>query len=134
MLRCYKKMTKAVSRTWGFVFNNYTEEEYEALKVLPGASYIFLAKEIGRVSKIPHLHGCITFTSARRLSSLKDINRKIHWLVPSNRAAWVQYSKKQNNYIEIKNYKPRPPKRKVATASLPNILPGGWPTIDLNLR
>lgn len=64
------------SPNWCFTINNYTEEEYVALRGLVEsdvAKYIILGKEVGE-SGTPHLQGYVQFVRKKRLGGVKRLS------------------------------------------------------------
>lgn len=93
--------TKLRARKWCFTLNNYTNEEYEELKnkLTQQSQYFIIGKEIGKESKIEHLQGYVEFENARRLTSLKELNKRIHWeKTKGNKESNIRYCTKDNNY------------------------------------
>ncbi|AVH76405.1 putative Rep [Circoviridae TaCV2] len=94
-LKKQKKLRAAV-----FTLNNYTEEEYESLKLLE-CKYIIIAKEVG-MKGTPHLQGYVEFQKQVRYSNLFKINKRIHWEERrGTQQQAIDYCKKEGNYIEI---------------------------------
>lgn len=89
----------AKASRWCFTINNYTEEEHELLKALE-CNYLVIGKEVGE-NGTPHLQGFVTFKGQKRLSAMKEINRRAHWEPAkgtSEQAA--NYCKKDGDYFE----------------------------------
>lgn len=81
--------------------NNYTEEEYEALKGMTQVRYMVIGKEVGE-SGTPHLQGYVEFLNSKKLATLKNINSRIHWERRFGTAKQAAtYCKKEGNFIEI---------------------------------
>lgn len=88
------------SRAWCFTLNNWTEEEYEALKKYK-CDYIVIGKEIG-AEGTPHLQGYIEFSGGKRFSTLKKAFPKVHWEPRKSTAEKAAaYCKKDGIFIEI---------------------------------
>lgn len=64
--------TDSQSRNWFITLNNYTEVEYETMRLyfLKAKTYI-LCKEIGEEKKVPHLHAYGWFKNNIRFSTMK---------------------------------------------------------------
>lgn len=67
----------ARARNYCFTLNNYTQEEYEALKELE-CPYIIMGLETGE-NGTKHIQGYVEFKLQRSILSLKKINKRIHW-------------------------------------------------------
>ena len=79
---------------WCYTLNNYTEEESEAL--WKEGTYQIQGYEKGSEGT-PHIQGYIEFKNAKRLSTLKKINPRIHWEIRrGNQKAAIQYCKKSD--------------------------------------
>lgn len=89
----------AVSRTWCFTLNNWTEEDYLSLKNL-SFSYLLIGKEVSS-SGTPHLQGYVTLQKPSRLSALKKVNARAHWEVARSVEASKRYCKKDGDYKEF---------------------------------
>lgn len=86
-------------KNWFFTFNNYLTHGYngdmifDILKKIC-TKFVF-QEEIGDESKIIHLQGYINFSKKIRLSALKKlISDKIHWEIPRNNDACIEYCQK----------------------------------------
>lgn len=60
-----------------FTLNNYTQEEENALKNIE-CDYIIFGHEVGE-ENTPHLQGYIEFGFSKKLTALKNFNKRIHW-------------------------------------------------------
>lgn len=88
------------ARKWCFTFNNYSEAEYNDLKesLTQQTQYFIIGKETGKEGT-PHLQGYIEFKHPRRLSTLKELNKKIHWeITKGSKEKNIIYCSKDNNY------------------------------------
>lgn len=73
-------MTKR-SRGWCWTLNNYSEEEYENIKIALHTNTVekwIIGKEVGN-SNTPHLQGYIYFKNGRTFERMKDLINKAHW-------------------------------------------------------
>lgn len=83
-----------------FTLNNYTEEEYETIKNW-SCKYLVVGKEVGE-NGTPHLQGYVEWKSSKLLSTLKNLNNRIHWERRQGTALQAStYCKKDNDFIEI---------------------------------
>lgn len=69
-----------VSKSWCFTLNNYTDEDECIIKEFE-YNYLVYGREIAPTTKTPHLQGFVTFKKSMRLSGLKTLHEKIHWIV-----------------------------------------------------
>lgn len=97
-------MSEGVSKTWGFVLNNYTPEEEQQLKDLE-CKYIVFGHEVGEEKKTPHLQGHVVFTKAYRLSGLKKLNTRINWKLTIGEEFSANYCMKDKDYFLKDNRK-----------------------------
>lgn len=89
-----------MNRNYCFTLNNWTEEEYLALKKLDFL-YMVVGKEVGE-SGTPHLQGYVEFQNGKRLSSLKKINNRIHWEARmGTQTEAINYCMKEKNFEEF---------------------------------
>jgi len=58
------------SKYWCYTLNNYTEEQYEAFKLVPAQYHVF-GREVGACGT-PHLQGYIEFEKAIRMNGVKN--------------------------------------------------------------
>lgn len=84
------------SRSWFFTFNNYKEIDIVLLltQITPCISYIF-QEELGE-KKTKHLQGCLKYKNAKTFSSMKKLNKNIHWEVCKNFKNSVNYCNKND--------------------------------------
>lgn len=81
-------------RKWCFTLYNYSALDIDTLtQTFSKEKYIF-QEETG-ISGKPHLQGYVEFKNARYLSSLKKINKEIHWEETRNEKASIQYCQKE---------------------------------------
>lgn len=84
-------------KRWCLTFNNYTNEEYVSLKngLDSRSTGYILGLEIGE-SGTKHVQGYVEFKGLIELSSLKKINKKIHWeKAKGNKEANIKYCSKE---------------------------------------
>lgn len=89
------------SKNYCYTFNNYTEEDYENILLIP-CVYHIVAREIGEKEGTPHLQGFIIFKSQRYFNSVCKLLKGCH--VEKCRGSPLQnieYCKKQGNFYEI---------------------------------
>lgn len=87
------------ARNCVFTLNNYTEEEWFAIKAWK-CDYLIVGKERGE-NNTPHLQGYVEWHSAKKWSTLKKLNSRIHW--ESRRGTAKQasdYCKKDGDFFE----------------------------------
>lgn len=65
------------SRNFCFTLNNYTNDEFEGIK-LWDCKYLIFGKEVGE-SGTPHLQGYVSFANAKTLTALKKFSARAHW-------------------------------------------------------
>lgn len=97
-------------RGWVFVWNNYTEANWEMLK-LWDCRYLIMGKEIAPTTGTPHIQGYVYFDNARTKGSMnKKLNK--NWNEGAKGTAWQNhaYSTKDGEFFE-KGEKPRQGKR-----------------------
>lgn len=96
--------TPSRARRVCFTLNNWKEEDLDTL-TREFDMYI-IGKECGE-GGTPHLQGYAEFKNPRYFSSLKNINKRIHWeIAKGNRQQNIQYCSKEGNYIST--FKERP--------------------------
>jgi len=61
----------AKSQRWVVVVNNWTPEEFEALKVVPSCTFAILGKEVG-AQGTPHIQGYMEFDTRKELLWMKN--------------------------------------------------------------
>lgn len=82
-----------------FTLNNYTASEVESIKNWE-AKYIIFGYEKGE-SGTPHIQGYVEWKNARKLSTLKNLNDRIHWEARKGSAFQAsEYCKKEGNIWE----------------------------------
>lgn len=92
------------SKNWCFTFNNYTNEEYEALLLFLKepknmAPKFLIGKEVGEKGT-PHLQGYVEFEKKVRMDECKKINNKIHWeIAKGNTEQNIKYCTKDKNFF-----------------------------------
>ena len=99
---------------WCYTLNNYTEEEKENL--WKEGTYQIQGYEKGS-NGTPHIQGYIEFKNAKRLSTLKKINPRIHWEIRrGNQKAAIQYCKKEGDWKEAGQKKNQGRRSDISTA------------------
>lgn len=90
------------ARRWLWTLNNYTVEEFDTLhKKFSKEKFYIIGKEIGEKCGTPHLQGYVEFKNARSFSSMKKINRRIHWqIADGDRESNVKYCSKDEEYVK----------------------------------
>lgn len=71
-------MSDIRSCRWAFTLNNPTDSEIDALTALE-CEYIIMGKEHMEEGLTPHIQGYVVFKNAKRFSTLKHFNSRIHW-------------------------------------------------------
>lgn len=92
-------MLNMSTRNVCFTLNNYSEEEEKDIQSLD-CGYLVYGYEIGE-NGTPHLQGYIEFRGSKRWTTLKNLNKRIHW--ESRRGSSQQainYCKKDGKYFE----------------------------------
>lgn len=83
-----------------FTLNNWTPGEYQTIEKLD-VKYMVVGKEIGE-NGTPHLQGYVEFKTAKRFTTLKKLNARIHWEARKGTAEQAaEYCKKDGDFIEI---------------------------------
>lgn len=88
-------------KRWIFTLNNYTDDDeakFQALECL----FLIYGREVGD-SGTPHLQGCVSFKTTKRLSSLKKICARSHWERCVDFEAAVNYCMKEDAAPFIKD-------------------------------
>ena len=83
---------------WCFTLNNWNMDELDVLMDVFKNDIYYIGKEEGDEGT-EHLQGCVKLKKQKRLSTLKKINRRIHW--EGCKGTWdqnVTYCTKDNNY------------------------------------
>lgn len=112
-----------MNRNYCFTLNNWTEEEYLALKKIEFV-YMVVGKETGTTGT-PHLQGYVEFQNSKRLTSLKKFNSRIHWEPRRDtQEEAIEYCKKDNEYEEF-GTKKNQGKRTDLNALRDEIMAGG---------
>lgn len=89
------------ARNWCFTLNNPTSNDEDELKALKGVKYMCVGHEVGD-SGTPHLQGYVQFKDAKTISSLKKVNKAIHWEIARGSADQAsEYCKKDGKFWEI---------------------------------
>lgn len=88
------------ARNCCFTLNNYTDEEFYAIKAW-SCDYLIIGREVGE-NGTPHLQGYVEWTSAKKWSTLKRLNSRIHWEKRRGTAKQASdYCKKDGDFIEV---------------------------------
>lgn len=69
------------SRKWVFTVNNYTEDEWNALKrwCLVNTKYAIMGKEVGPQCGTPHIQGYLSANKPHRRSGMVEVCRRARW-------------------------------------------------------
>ncbi len=86
------------SRSWCYTLNNWTEEEYEAIKAI-ACTYHVVGKEVG-LNETPHLQGCVTLQTPVRFNAFRRLVPRAHVEIVRNVQASRTYAKKEGNFWE----------------------------------
>lgn len=72
--------TRTQSKKWVLTLNNYTKDEFNSLNSYfeKNCTKYILADEVGQ-SGTNHIQGCVHFNVRKAISTLKGINKRIHW-------------------------------------------------------
>ena len=108
--------TDGQSCNWVGTLNNYTEEEYEALKLVE-CKYMVMGKEIAPTTGTPHLQMHFSFHENMRLSMMKNqVNKRAWWHVMNAKkpSKSINYCKEDGVFFE----KGTPPMDPVTKGSL----------------
>lgn len=93
-------MTKR-SRGWCWTLNNYTESEYNKIKMDMHSNTVekwIIGKEVGS-NGTPHLQGYIYFKNGRSFESVKNMIQKAHWESAKGKPDQnYNYCSKENNF------------------------------------
>lgn len=90
------------ARRWCFTYNNPPVNWKEKFGGLKSMTYLLVGMENAPNTGTPHLQGYIEFSSGCRLSTLKRIDKSIHWEICNGTAAQnVAYCKKGGMFEEI---------------------------------
>lgn len=112
-----------VSKTWCFTLNNYSPLEEQQISEMPGVSYLIYGREVATTGT-RHLQGYVTFATAKRLTGVRKLNSRAHWEIARSVEASIRYCKKDGDFVEVDNRKPRLRAPTVRTH---------FPSIDLRL-
>ena len=98
------------SRDFCFTWNNYTEEQYNAVCAWD-CKYLVVGKEVGE-SQTPHLQGYVSFVNPTSFAGLKKLSATAHWEVRKKTPVQASdYCKKDGQFFE-KGTLPLSPKEK----------------------
>ncbi len=84
------------ARSWCYTWNNHTDEDWHTQHSIFSKCKIakhICQEEMGKCGT-PHIQGFIQFRNAINFSTLKKINKKIHWEVCRNIPASINYCSK----------------------------------------
>lgn len=88
------------ARNCVFTLNNYTEAEWYAITSWK-CDYLVVGKEIGE-NGTHHLQGYVEWHSAKKWSTLKNLNNRIHWEARRGTAQQAaDYCKKDGQFVEM---------------------------------
>lgn len=91
---------------WCFTINNYTDEEYEHLRIICGndtiVKFAVMGREVGDTGT-PHLQGFVILASSQRLSYMRDVfSPRGHFeTTRSSNATNVDYCRKDGSFVEF---------------------------------
>jgi hypothetical protein len=89
------------ARNMCFTLNNYTVKEIDEIKAWD-FQYLIIGYEIGEESKTPHIQGYVEWKNAKRITTLKKLNGRIHWEARKGSAEQAaNYCKKEGNFLEF---------------------------------
>lgn len=87
-------------RNYCFTLNNYTNDEINGLVECGRYNYLIYGKEEGE-GGTPHLQGYMELTNPMRITTLKNINERIHWESrKGTQEQAITYCKKDDNWTE----------------------------------
>lgn len=72
-----------IGRRWMITLNNYTEEEYEAMRLWNGVKYLIVGKEIAPTTGTPHLQAFFIADKPKRFAAMKKLNNRFSLQVPN---------------------------------------------------
>lgn len=90
-------------KSWMFTWNNYTEEDFESIKLWPNVSRLVAGKEVAPTTGTPHIQGAVTFKQALRFTGVQKLGPKCHWTKTNGKDATFQYCHKEGQSFEIDN-------------------------------
>lgn len=95
-----------MGKTWMFTLNNYTEEQAAwctAYSTEPNIVRMTVSKEVGETGT-PHLQGCITWKSNKRLAGCNKL-LKAHWTKADSPDAAHEYPVKSDSdvFVQVNN-------------------------------
>lgn len=88
-----KNKNKGASRNWFLTWNNYPVDYQSVILQFPKLIKWCFQPEIGK-NGTPHIQGVLVFQTPRRLSAMKKLQAQIHWEIPRNVQAAVNYCQK----------------------------------------
>lgn len=91
------------ARRWCFTWNNppETREAIEAFITKSKCSYYVIGHEVAPTTGTKHLQGYMEFSAGKRLSTLKEVQKEIHWLIcKGSQEDNYAYCTKGGNFIE----------------------------------
>lgn len=85
---------------WCFTLNNFVPED-EVTMANCGFVYLIYGHEIAPATGTPHLQGYVTFKNSKRLTAMKKIHPRAHWLVAKGTSEENKtYCSKGSNIVE----------------------------------
>lgn len=87
-------LSRVRSRNWFMTFNNYEQEDIDILLCL-SCTYLF-QEEMGK-NGTPHLQGVFMFKNPMSLSTMKKIDKRIHWEPVKSKEDSIAYCCKSNS-------------------------------------
>lgn len=90
------KLTPKRARPWCFTWNNYTEENWHSCTARFSDTKSFQIKKMVFQEErgengTPHIQGFIQFVNAINFTTVKNIDKKIHWEMTINIPASINY-------------------------------------------
>ena len=117
------------SRNWCFTVNNWTQEEYEKIKMLP-CKYMIVGEEVGKEGT-PHLQGFILYENAKTWNELKIACNRMHIeKCKGNAFQNVEYCEKEGTFFE-KGERPKGQGKRTDIDRMKEMVIAGAPMKDI---